>query len=794
MSNDNSIISLGEISLSPDSDQKNLENEALSVLATRDLVLFPGATVPVTLARESSRITAEVAEAEKATIAIVCQKSAKVEEPTIKDLYDVGVTARVLQVFDVPNGPKVAVVHAYDRIKILGPAENPDPRFGALQVQAKLFPEKMPRKNDKEFEMLISGIHKAMMNIIEKSGNNMPDLHANLKSMDDPLMVINYISTLAQFSTAQKIELLKQTRIKNRAFKLMSILAMDEEKARIYSEIMERTKANIDESQRKSLLKAQMDTIKDELFGEDEDIVELRNKAEEMNLPEEVQKTFDKELEKLERIPQQSPDYSVQFAYLTTLLSLPWNKEDQPETDFSRAEEVLDSEHFGLEKVKERILEQIAVVMNSPGVRAPILCLSGAPGVGKTSLGASIASAMGRKYERVALGGLHDEAEIRGHRRTYIGAMPGRIINALKRADSANPVILLDEIDKLGSDFRGDPSAALLEVLDPEQNVRFHDNYIDIDFDLSKVMFIATANSLQGIPQPLLDRMELIEISGYLPEEKLEIAKRHLLPRLHKLNGLEPGEVNVTDDAIMAVIEQYTGESGVRQLEKQLAKLLRKAILNKLRSGKAVESVTAELLPDYLGIPPYIKEKYEGNEFPGVVTGLAWTQAGGEILYVESSLAPGKGDKLALTGNLGDVMKESAVIALQYVKAHAEQLGISQETLDNNSLHIHVPEGAIPKDGPSAGITMATSIVSALTKRKVKERLAMTGEITLRGKVLPVGGIKEKILAAKRAGIDTIILSTANRKDVEDIKEIYRKGLTFHYADTVTDVLDIALI
>ena len=476
-----------------------------------------------------------------------------------------------------------------------------------------------------------------------------------------------------------------------------------------------------------------------------------------------------------------------------TLLDLPWNNESPLNTDFKKAEEILNEDHYGLDKVKDRILEQLAVLMNTPGGKAPILCLCGAPGVGKTSLGQSIAKALGRKYQRVSLGGLHDEAEIRGHRRTYIGAMPGRIIDAMKRSGSSNPVLLLDEIDKIGQDFKGDPSAALLEVLDPEQNCHFHDNYIDVDYDLSKVLFIATANTLSTLSQPLLDRMEIIDISGYLIEEKVEIARRHLIPRIAAEHSFAPSEINFSDDALIAIIECYTSESGVRQLEKKLSSIIRKIVLNKMSGKEYSTEIKKEDLKTLLGIESHNKDRYEGNDFAGVVTGLAWTSVGGEILFIESSLAKGKGEKLTLTGNLGEVMKESAVIALQYVKSHADTLNIPLDRFEKFNLHIHAPEGAIPKDGPSAGITMATSIVSTFLQRKVKARTAMTGEITLRGKVLPVGGIKEKILAAKRAGITDIILSSDNRKDVEDISEIYIKGLTFHYVNTMLEVFNIAI-
>lgn len=547
------------------------------------------------------------------------------------------------------------------------------------------------------------------------------------------------------------------------------------------------------EQQRTVFLQHQLDAVKEELYGDNDEASALEEKARAAGFPEAVEAVFKKELEKLRRTPQQSPDYSVSLNYLETLLDLPWNKSTELNTDFSKAEAILDAEHYGLEMVKNRILEQIAVLINNPQGHAPILCLVGPPGVGKTSLGHSIAKALGRNYQRVSLGGLHDEAEIRGHRRTYIGAMPGRIIDAMKRAGTVNPVLLLDEVDKIGADFKGDPAAALLEVLDPEQNCRFHDNFIDVDYDLSNVLFVATANTLQTLARPLLDRMEVIDISGYIVEEKLKIARLHLLPRILKEYNLPAEEFDITDDAIEAVVERYTSESGVRQLEKKLSAIVRKIILKKV-SGKPLDiPVTPDMLKDYLGVALYQRDRYEGNDFAGVVTGLAWTQVGGEILFVESSLSEGKGEKLSLTGNLGNVMKESAVIALQYVRAHARELGIDPALFDSHQLHIHVPEGAIPKDGPSAGITMATSIISAFTRKKVRERVAMTGEITLRGKVLPVGGIKEKLLAAKRAGITDIILSEDNRKDVEDISPIYLQGVNFHYVSTVLDVVKIAI-
>ncbi|MDE5650916.1 MAG: endopeptidase La, partial [Duncaniella sp.] len=567
----------------------------------------------------------------------------------------------------------------------------------------------------------------------------------------------------------------------DRAVVLLANLAQSEQISEIRAEIHRKARRNIDEQQRNMFLQHQFDVIRDELYGDDDDCRALEEKAKNIKFPDDVRKTFGKELEKLRRLNPQSPDYSVQYSYLQLLTDLPWGIGDPLSTDFHTAEKVLDEDHYGLEKVKERILEQLAVMMNTPEGRSPIICLVGAPGVGKTSLGQSIARALGRKYQRVSLGGLHDEAEIRGHRRTYIGAMPGRIIDAIKRAGASNPVLLLDEIDKTGNDFKGDPSAALLEVLDPEQNSHFHDNYVDVDYDLSHVLFIATANTLSTIPQPLLDRMEIIDISGYLIEEKIEIARRHLIPRIAAENGFKADEIVFTPEALTKIVEGYTSESGVRQLDKRIAKVIRKIVLNKMRGKEYSPTVNVGDLRDYLGVEMFTPERYEVSDTPGVATGLAWTAVGGEILFIESSFTPGKGEKLTITGNLGDVMKESAVIACKVVRARCSHYGVDPEEFEKQQLHIHVPEGAIPKDGPSAGITMCVSILSALTGKPVRERLAMTGEITLRGKVLPVGGIKEKILAAKRAGITDIILCSDNRKDIEDIRPIYLEGLTFHY-------------
>ncbi|WP_367881411.1 endopeptidase La [uncultured Duncaniella sp.] len=636
-------------------------------------------------------------------------------------------------------------------------------------------------------------IRSTTLRILGQNGDNSNELIVNIKDLKAPGLMVNMISTHAGFDLSEKMDLLRHSRLKDRAMQLMALIARQEQFFEIRSEIRRKAMKNIDEQQRNHFLQHEFEALREQLYGNDDDSIAFEKKAAALNMPEKVRAAFNKELEKLRRLNPQSPDYSVQYSYLQVLTDLPWNVEDAINADFSEAERTLDRDHYGLEKVKERILEQLAVMMNTPHGRSPIICLVGAPGVGKTSLGQSIARALNRKYQRVSLGGLHDESEIRGHRRTYIGAMPGRIIDAVRRAGSSNPVLLLDEIDKTGNDFKGDPSAALLEVLDPEQNSHFHDNYVDVDYDLSHVLFIATANTLSTIPQPLLDRMEIIDISGYLMEEKIEIARRHLIPRVSKENGFGEDEINFTPEAITKMVEGYTSESGVRQLEKQIAKVVRRIVLRKMRGEGYSLNVTPETLREYLGVERFTPERYEASDHPGVAVGLAWTAVGGEILFIESSFSQAKNEKLTLTGNLGDVMKESAIIASQIVRSYSDRYGIDSEWFDTHALHIHVPEGAIPKDGPSAGITLCTSILSALTGRPVRNRLAMTGEITLRGKVLPVGGIKEKILAAKRAGITDIILCADNRKDIEDIRPIYLEGLTFHYVKNIEDVFDIAI-
>ena len=646
-----------------------------------------------------------------------------------------------------------------------------------------------------EFKALTESCKEQANKFVEKSERLAPDTAFAIKNLDHPMILVNFICANFPFNADEKVQLLRYNNLKDRMYRLIQILNREVRLADIKQAIQIRTREDIDRQQRDYFLHQQIKNIQEELGdGQDNDIDELRAKGARMNWPKEVADVFEKEVTKLERINPQAPDYSVQLTYLQTMLALPWGIYTEDNLSIANAEKTLNKDHYGLEKVKERILEHLAVLKLKDDMKSPIVCLYGPPGVGKTSLGRSIAAALKRKYVRMSLGGVHDEAEIRGHRKTYIGAMPGRIVKSLIKAEASNPVIILDEIDKLGSDHRGDPSSAMLEVLDPEQNHSFHDNYLDVDYDLSKVMFIATANNLGSIPPALLDRMELIEVSGYITEEKVEIARRHLVPKELSNNGLKKEYVKFSKAALEYIVENYTRESGVRELEKKINKVMRKIALEFARDGyELVHDIKPADVRKYLGAPEYSRDKYQGNEYAGVVTGLAWTAVGGEILFVETSLSKGKGGRLTLTGNLGDVMKESAMLALEYLKAHTCLLGISEGIFENWNIHIHVPEGAIPKDGPSAGITMVTSLASALTQRKVKQNLAMTGEITLRGKVLPVGGIKEKILAAKRAGIKEIILCEENRKNIEEIQPVYLKGLTFHYVNDIKEVLNLAL-
>ncbi len=768
-------------------------NEELPIMTLRNMVMFPSVIMPVTVGRRSTLKLTKAALKGNKPIVIATQKVMEVEDPNLNDLYTTAVVGRVLREFELPGGNTTVILQASTLKVRIDSVTSAKPY---LKGKVSALPEDMEMKeNNDELDALLDTAKDLCSKYIEVSENGAQEMVFALKNLPQNHMMINYVCTNFPFPIEDKINMLAKSTLKDRLYTLIQVLNKQTKLALIKQDIQLRTREDLDKQQKEYFLQQQIKNIQDELgTGQDEEVENLRDKAAKKQWNEEVGKIFDRELAKLERLNPQSPDYNVQLSYLQVLLSLPWNVYSQDSLNIQNAEKVLNKDHYGLEKVKERILEHLAVLKLKGDMKSPIICLYGPPGVGKTSLGRSIATSLKRKYIRMSLGGVHDEAEIRGHRKTYIGAMPGRIIKSLIKAETSNPVIILDEIDKLGSDHHGDPSSALLEVLDPEQNNSFHDNYVDIDYDLSKVMFIATANNIGAIPPPLLDRMELIEVSGYITEEKIEIARRHLIPKELENNGLTKDNVKFTPSAIEYIIENYTRESGVRELEKKISKIMRKIALE-IASDKFTErhDLKPADIKQYLGMPPYSRDKYQGNEYAGVVTGLAWTAVGGEILFVETSLSKGKGGHLTLTGNLGDVMKESAMLALEYIKAHSHLLNLPEGIFDNWNIHIHVPEGAIPKDGPSAGITMVTSLASALTQRKVKANLAMTGEITLRGKVLPVGGIREKILAAKRAGIKDIILCEENRKDIEEIQPIYLKGVEFHYVKDIKEVLDLAL-
>ena len=716
----------------------------------------------------------------------------KVEDPTIDQLYGTGVVAQIVRVLEMPDNTTTVILEGKKRFQ-LGEQVSAKPYLKAV---VHLMEETLPDTTDKLFVALTSSIRDLAIKIIENSGIIPQEMAFAIRNIENPVFLINYICSNFGLDVKEKQRLLEIDDVIERGYQLLGLLNKESQLLEIKLTIQNKAKEGIDQQQREYFLQQQMKTIQNEL-GEDspeQEVENFRNRAKTKKWSEQVAKTFDKELKKLERMSPHAPDYSTQLNYVETMLDLPWGEFTKDNFNLKNAKKVLDRDHFGMDTVKERILEHLAVLKLKGDMKSPIICLYGPPGVGKTSLGKSIATSLNRKYIRMSLGGLHDEAEIRGHRRTYIGAMPGRIMQNIKKAESANPVFVLDEIDKVNADYKGDPSSALLEVLDPEQNGAFHDNYLDIDFDLSKVLFVATANNLNSIPRPLLDRMELIEVSGYTQEEKVEIAIRHLVPKELENHGLKPEMFVLTKPVTNQLIDQYTRESGVRELDRKIAGLMRKVAKNVAIGTKYNAELTPEDLKTYLGAPRYSRDKYEGNDYAGVVTGLAWTSVGGEILFIESSLSPSKSPTLTLTGNLGDVMKESAVLALQYIKAHATELGIDQQLIDENSVHVHVPEGAIPKDGPSAGITMTTALVSAFTRRKVRNNTAMTGEITLRGKVLPVGGIKEKILAAKRAGITDIVICEENRKDIEEIKNTYLKGLKFHYVTDIMEVINFALL
>ncbi len=773
-------------------DVKLDSKENIPVLPLRNMVLFPGVFLPINVGRPSTLKLVREAEKNNTFIAVVCQKDAQTENPSFEDLHTVGVIGRIVKVLEMPDHTTTAIIQGFKRIELKSITETAPFLRGEIELNEEIKPE----KSDKEFIALVDSCKDLTVRFIKTSDMINQETIFAIRNLNVPLFVIDFLATNLPLKKDEKVELLQMNSLKDRGYRLLEILNREVQLAEIKASIQMRTREDIDQQQREYFLQQQIKTIQNELGGgsQEAEVEELRLKSFKMKWDAEIQAVFDKELAKLERTHPQSPDYSVQLNYLQTMLNLPWNIYTTDNLNLKNAEKTLDKDHYGLEKVKERILEHLAVLKLKGDMKSPIICLYGPPGVGKTSLGRSIAASLKRKYIRMSLGGVHDEAEIRGHRKTYIGAMPGRIIKSMIKVGSSNPVFILDEIDKVSSDRQGDPSSALLEVLDPEQNTTFHDNYLDVDYDLSKVMFIATANNLNSIPGPLLDRMELIEVSGYITEEKIEIARKHLVPKALEANGLSKNDIKFPKATLEAIIEQYTRESGVRELEKKINKILRKSARHLATNGYFHASeVKPSDLYEFLGAPEYSRDKYQGNEYAGVVTGLAWTAVGGEILFVETSLSKGKGGKLTLTGNLGDVMKESAMLALEYIKAHASQLNINEEVFDNWNIHVHVPEGAIPKDGPSAGITMATSLASALTQRKVKPNLAMTGEITLRGKVLPVGGIKEKILAAKRAGIKEIILCADNKKNIDEIQDLYLKGLTFHYVNDIKEVFNIAL-
>jgi ATP-dependent Lon protease len=764
--------------------------EVLSILPLRNTVLFPGVVIPITVGRDKSIKLIKDAYKGNKIIGVIAQKDSNIEDPTFDDLYKVGTVAYIVKMLQMPDGNTTVIIqgkrkfHLQELIQ-----ENP-----YIKAKVQNFEESTYSKN-KEFAALVASLKELAIQIIQISPNIPSEAAFAIKNIESPSFLINFISSNMNADLVDKQKMLEEINLVVRGEMVLEHLTKELQMLELKNQIQSKVRVDIDRQQREYFLHQQMKQIQEELGGEgpDLEIKNLRERGEQKLWSKEVADAFNKELDKLQRMNPAAAEYSVLLNYAELLLELPWNEFTEDHFDIKKAQKILDQDHFGLEKVKARILEYLAVLKLKHNMKAPILCLVGPPGVGKTSLGKSIAKAVGRKYVRMALGGIRDEADIRGHRKTYIGAMPGRIIQSLKKAQSSNPVFVLDEIDKVGNDFRGDPSSALLEVLDPEQNNAFYDHYVELDYDLSNVMFIATANSLNNIHPALIDRLEIIEVSGYTIEEKVEIAKQYLVPKQREAHGLKVKDIQIKPEIIEKVIEDYTRESGVRGLEKKLATLIRgtaKSVAVKEKYNKTINNADVERI---LGAPEYDKDMYQGNDVAGVVTGLAWTSVGGDILFIEASLSPGKG-KLTLTGSLGDVMKESAVIAMAYIRANAQKLGIDFRILDQWDMHVHVPAGAVPKDGPSAGITMLTALTSAFTQRKVKSQLAMTGEITLRGKVLPVGGLKEKILAAKRAGIKDIILCEKNRKDILDINQRYLKDLRFHYVTEMQEVIELALM
>jgi ATP-dependent protease La len=767
-------------------------DELVPVLPLRNTVMFPNIVMPIAVSRNKSlRLIREVYQ-KNGILAAATQKDAKVEDPATNDVQQIGTIARIVRILEMPDNSTTVLLQGIQRFELKEIVTSTPYHQGLVT----LLHDKVPAEDNRVFNALIEAIKELSIKIIQNSGMIPPETSFAIRNIDSSEQLVNFIAGNFALKVAEKQRLLEIDDLEERGYQLLEILNKESQLLEIKASIQSKAREDIDQQQREYFLQQQMKTIQDELGGgiNEQQIKTMREKAQEKKWNKEVAEVFSSELEKLERMHPHSPEYPTQMNYVETMLALPWNEYSKDNFDLKRAQKILDRDHFGLEKVKERIIEHLAVLRLKGDMKSPIICLYGPPGVGKTSLGKSIAESLNRKYIRIALGGLHDEAEIRGHRRTYIGAMPGRIIQNMKKAGTANPVMVLDEIDKVNADFKGDPSSALLEVLDPEQNSTFHDNYLDIDFDLSKVLFIATANTTQTISQPLLDRMEMIDVSGYITEDKIEIAHRHLVPRQRDNHGIKKDQITIPKVTLKHIIESYTRESGVRDMERKIAKIMRQ-VAKKIGTEEPYDMIVQpDALKEYLGTPPFTRDIYEGNDYVGVVTGLAWTSVGGEILFIETSLSKSKAPALTLTGNLGNVMKESAILGLEYIKSHAAQIGIEESKFEEMSVHVHVPEGAIPKDGPSAGITMVTALASAFTQRKVKNALAMTGEMTLRGKVLPVGGIKEKILAAKRANIKELILCEDNRKDIEEIKPAYLKGLTFHYVTDIKEVLDIALL
>ncbi len=775
-------------------DEEEMNNEelpdSLPILPLRNMVLFPGVVIPITAGRDKSIRLINDANASGKNIGVVAQKNEEDEDPTKADINTIGTVARILRVLKMPDGNITVILQGKKRFEI-EEVVSEEPYITAM---VKEVPEKRPKKNDTEFNAIIDSLKELAVKIIQESPNLPSEATFAIKNIESKSFLVNFVSSNMNLSVKEKQDLLKINNLKDRALETLRFMNVELQKLELKNDIQSKVRFDLDQQQREYFLHQQMKTIQEELGGvsHEEEFDEMSQRAKTKKWDDKTQKHFEKELSKLRRMNPQSPDFSIQRNYLDLFLDLPWNELSEDNFDLKRAQKILDKDHFGLEEVKKRMIEHLAVLKLRNDMKSPIICLTGPPGVGKTSIGRSIAEALGRKYVRISLGGLRDEAEIRGHRKTYIGALPGRIIQSLKKAGTSNPVFVLDEIDKLSNSHSGDPSSALLEELDPEQNNSFYDNFIEMGYDLSKVMFIATSNNMATIQPALRDRMEVIKMSGYTIEEKVEIARQHLFPRQLKEHGLTSKDLTIGKKQLEKIVEGYTRESGVRGLENKIAQVIRNAAKSVAMEEEYNKKVTDEDIVKVLGVPRLERDKYESNDVAGVVTGLAWTSVGGDILFIESLLSPGKGT-MTLTGNLGTVMKESATIALEYIKANSEAMGLNAEILNKYNIHLHVPEGATPKDGPSAGIAMLTSLVSLFTQKRVKKNLAMTGEITLRGKVLPVGGIKEKILAAKRANIKEVILCHENKSDIDEIKPEYLEGLTFHYVKEMSEVIQIAI-